>query len=128
MSFTDDQQQQEQQPLTNEQMLQQLIQMQQEHREEVAKLREEVNAKKAPAPAPSRDRKSPEELREERVADIREHSHYCPGCGRLSKYQRECTGLNSAAPHPPIEMVSVEELLGDDESLHTAAPDTSNLG
>lgn len=48
---------------------------------------------------------------------------YCPGCGRRYGYQRECTGRGEA-PHPAIEVVSTDELHGDDTSKHTAAPNT----
>jgi hypothetical protein len=48
---------------------------------------------------------------------------YCPGCGRMYGYQRECTG-SSEAPHPPIEVVSTDELSGDPEG-HTPAPSSA---
>ena len=49
---------------------------------------------------------------------------YCPGCGKRVQYQQQCTG-KPESPHPPIEVVSTDELSGDS---HTAAPDTTNLG
>lgn len=55
-----------------------------------------------------------------------EHPWYCPGCGRKYDYRRECVG-KAEAPHPPIEVVSTDELNGPPEG-HTAAPATTNLG
>jgi len=49
---------------------------------------------------------------------------YCPGCGRRFQYQQQCTG-KPESPHPPIEVVSTDELSGDNP---TAAPSTENLG
>jgi hypothetical protein len=49
---------------------------------------------------------------------------YCPGCGKRVQYQQQCTG-KPESPHPPIEVVSTDELKGDE---HTAAPSTENLG
>lgn len=51
---------------------------------------------------------------------------YCPGCGRRWKFMTECRGMNLAAPHPPIEVVSTDELTGDPEH-HTPAPDSPNI-
>jgi len=51
---------------------------------------------------------------------------YCPGCGKRVQYQQQCTGRPDA-PHPPIEVVSTDELSGDASKL-TAAPSTENLG
>lgn len=51
---------------------------------------------------------------------------YCPGCGLRYQYQQKCTG-KPEAPHPPIEVVSTDELSGDSEKF-TAAPSTENLG
>jgi len=49
---------------------------------------------------------------------------YCPGCGLRYSYQQKCTG-KPESPHPPIEVVSTDELSGDNP---TAAPSTENLG
>lgn len=46
---------------------------------------------------------------------------YCPGCGRRWKFMTECRGMNPSTPHPPIEVVSTDELSGDPEN-HTPAP------
>ncbi|MDE2101932.1 MAG: hypothetical protein KGL39_32095 [Patescibacteria group bacterium] len=110
-----------------EEMLAELIAAQREHRKEVSELRDELAKSKAPVQQVLGIVKTADQLREERFADIREHSHYCPGCGKLSHYPKECFGT-ATSPHPGIEMVSVEELLSGDESQHTAAPDTTNLG
>lgn len=56
-----------------------------------------------------------------------EQPYYCPGCGKRSKYPRECTGLAADKPHPPIEMIETDELAGD-PSNHTAAPSTDDSG
>lgn len=111
-----------------EELLQELLTEQKNHRAEVAAMREELAKAKTPAPQVNLSVvKTAEQLLEERMAEIRQHSHYCPGCGKLSKYMRECSG-KAEAPHPPIDMVPTEELLGDDSSKHTAAPDTVNIG
>jgi len=46
---------------------------------------------------------------------------YCPGCGRRYQREGECTGTGEQ-PHQPIEVVSTDELSG--EEGHTAAPGT----
>jgi predicted RNA-binding Zn-ribbon protein involved in translation (DUF1610 family) len=46
---------------------------------------------------------------------------YCPGCGRQYEYRQRCTG-SLEQPHPPIEVVSTDELKSGDPSQHTAAP------
>lgn len=112
---------------TTEQLLKQLLEAQAAHRKEVAEMREELRAAKQPVQQRLDVVKTAEELFEERMAAIRQHSHYCPGCGRLSHYMRECTGRGEA-PHQPIDMVSTEELTGDDPNQHTPAPATTNLG
>ena len=113
------------QPQTTEQLLQQLLDEQREHRAEVAALRDEVNKSRTnpvPRPAPS-VALSAEELQQQRADEIAEHDFYCPGCGRLFDRERECQG-RPEAPHAPIEVVSTDELKGDDTSKHTVAPDT----
>ena len=52
--------------------------------------------------------------------EVEEAPFYCPGCGRRYNYQRECVGREEA-PHKAIEVVSTDELQGDE---HTAAPNT----
>lgn len=50
---------------------------------------------------------------------------YCPGCGRRWNFLTECEGMNRSAPHPPIEVVSTDELReGADPEKHTPAPDS----
>lgn len=97
-----------------------------EIRQEFARLRGEVAAARGPqttAPAPD-VASSPETRIKERLKEIADFSHYCPGCGRLAKYARECTG-RPEAPHAPIEMVSTDELGEDsDPAGHTRAPAT----
>lgn len=52
--------------------------------------------------------------------------YYCPGCGRRWNYMTDCTGMNAAVPHPPIEVVSTDELAeGADPEDHTPAPATN---
>jgi len=58
------------------------------------------------------------------TSDTKDAPFYCPGCGRRYEYRQQCTG-RPEAPHPPIEVVSTDELSVD---THTAAPDTTNLG
>ncbi len=113
--------------LTVQELLQKMLTAQAEHRAEVQALRTEIAKNRAPVQFMPQIQKSPEQLYEERVADIRDHSYYCYGCGKLSKYPKECSGKKEA-PHPPMEMISVEELLSGDPSQHTPAPATVNLG
>lgn len=48
---------------------------------------------------------------------------YCPGCGKRWKFLTECRGMTNAAPHPPILVISTDELSGDPAN-HTPAPDS----
>ena len=92
------------------------------HRAEVAALREELNNQKQPATttvAPSATEQSPEALAEARANEVSEHDYYCPGCGKLVDYRQQCQGTPEK-PHPPIEVVSTDELKQDDPSKHTA--------
>jgi hypothetical protein len=91
-------------------------------RKEVADLRREMQLNRRPGLTISAPVESIEDRTKARVAEIAQHSYYCPGCGRLYDYQRECTGT-LAAPHKPIEVVSTDELAGDPAN-HTAAPAT----
>ena len=43
---------------------------------------------------------------------------YCPGCGRRYEYRQQCTG-KPESPHPPIEVVSTDELKSGDPSQHS---------
>lgn len=56
--------------------------------------------------------------------EVQSHPFYCPGCGRRWNFLTECRGQNTASPHPPIEVVSTDELTGDPSEL-TPAPDTT---
>jgi hypothetical protein len=119
---------QESQPQSTDDLLRAVLQEQQAHRAEVAQLREELAKQKTPVQQSVSSRPATaEELYEQRMADINEHEFYCPGCGKLGDYPQKCTGRGEA-PHPPIEMVSTDELKGDDPSKHTAAPATTTLG
>lgn len=91
------------------------------HREEVASLRAQLNAAKTPAPVASATAQTPEELLQARMDEVNQHDYYCPGCGKLYDYRRECTG-SGVAPHPPIDVVSTDELKAGDPSKHTPAP------
>lgn len=103
-------------------LLRQILSQQQDHRAEVASLRDEISTQRSrsnpPRPTPTL---TEAELIEARQAEIGESEYYCPGCGALYSRPRECTGRGEA-PHPPIEVVSTDELQGDDTSKHTAAP------
>lgn len=62
------------------------------------------------------------------AAPAQSHPFYCPGCGRRWNFQTECVGLTAATPHPPIEVVSTDELNDDSEegrAKHTPAPGTA---
>ena len=107
-------------------MLAELLENQRLHREEVAQLREEVAKNRRIPQQVQAVVQSPEELLAARLQAISEHSHYCPGCGLLYNYMRECRG-RPEAPHPPIDVVTTDELHGDPVG-HTAAPNTDRLG
>lgn len=68
-----------------------------------------------------------EDRTNKRLELIAQHSHYCPGCGQLYSYPQTCKGPKGGHPHPPIEVVSTEEL-GGDPANHTAAPATDPDG
>lgn len=115
---------------STEELLQQILAEQQQHRQEVANLRDELAQAKAqstPAPAPSRNALSAEELQSQRMEEVDQHDFYCPGCGKLVDYQQQCHG-RPEAPHQPVEVVSTDELKAGDPSKHTAAPNTDKLG
>lgn len=104
-------------PESTDDLLRALLAEQQAHRQEVAALRQEMNAARPAAPAPAQ-RKTEQELLAERMAEIDQHAYYCPGCGMLYDYPQKCTGKNESG-HPAIEVVSTDELkVGD----HSPAP------
>lgn len=111
--------------MSTDDMLRQIIADQAHARTENQALREELaKARVAPPPAPSSAVLSPEDAARQRQDELATYEFYCPGCGKLSHYPRECTGRGEA-PHPPIEVVSTDEIKGDnadDATLHTAAP------
>lgn len=121
----------EQQQPTTDELLHQLLEQQQQQRDEVAALRTELAQAKSSTSASvsSVAPLSAEELLAARQEEVGEHSHYCPACGRLSHYIRECVGLSADKPHPPVDMVPTDELHPDaDPSEHTVAPNTDHLG
>lgn len=108
-------------PQTTDDLLRAVLAEQQQHRAEVAHLREELAASKqspqvyqAPSVA-----LSAEDALAARMEEVGKHDFYCPGCGLLYDYQQRCTG-KSESPHPPIEVVSTDELKAGDTSKHTA--------
>lgn len=115
------------QELSTDDMLRQLLKNQAEDRKRIADLHEKVNAQKAPAPQQSSTVLSDEELQAQRAEEIGQHDFYCPACGLLYDYQRECTG-RPEAPHTPLDVISTDELKGDDADKHTAAPNTNLIG
>ncbi len=95
-----------------------------EYRAEVAALRQELQAHRPRTVNVSAPQETLEQRTEARLAAISEASHYCPGCGTLSKYPRQCVGPDPAHPsHKALEMVSTDEL-GGDPANHTKAPST----
>ena len=109
---------------TTEELLQQILNEQRAHRQEIATLKANQST---PAPPAAAAAYSAEELAQQRAEQIANHDFYCPGCGKLVNYQQQCHGT-AEQPHPPIEVVSTDELRGDDPSQHTPAPATTNLG
>lgn len=112
-------------PQTTDDLLRQIIEEQANARRENVELRAELaKARSTPPPAPSSAVLSPDVLAANRQAELQEHKFYCPGCGRLYNRERGCSG-SGEAPHPEIEVVPVDEILGEnagDATLHTAAP------
>lgn len=102
-----------------------LLAEQKAHRAEVQALREEIaQARRAPV-TPAANALSAEDALAVRMAEIDNFAYYCPGCGALYKSERECIGLRGGNPHPPIEVVSTDELKSGDPMQHTAAPSTA---
>jgi len=93
-----------------------------EYRAEVAALRKELQAHRPRQVQVAATTETPEQRHEARLEAIADSSHYCPGCGALGKYAQKCTGP-AGSGHPPIEMVTTDELGGDPEK-HTPAPST----
>lgn len=93
-----------------------------EYRAEVAALRKELQAHRPRTVQVQGPQETVEQRRDARLALIAENTHYCPGCGKLGKYAQQCTGPVGSG-HPPLEMVSTDELGGDPEK-HTRAPST----
>jgi hypothetical protein len=91
-------------------------------REEMAQFRTEQQQARIPRAAQPEIVETPEEREAKRVEEISKFSHYCPACGRLYNYMRECTGY-PASPHPPVDTVSTDELAGDPAN-YTKAPNT----
>lgn len=107
---------------TTEVTLADLLKEQQAHRAEVAALRQELAQSRTASPQSTANAPTAEEALATRLAEIDQYPFYCPGCGALYKYQRECIGLSGAHPHPPIEVVSTDELKSGDPTTHTPAP------
>lgn len=109
-------------PETTDDLLRQLLAERAEDRASLAALQEEIHRDRQQAPRPvSSVVQSQEDLAAARAEELSQHDFYCPGCGRLYDYRRECSGRGEA-PHPPLEVVSTDELKQDDTSKHTAAP------
>lgn len=111
-------------------MLREMLDSQAEQRAELAQLRAELQAEKDARQRPvslAGNIRTAEEMLAERISEIAKHPYYCPGCGKLYTYQRECRGRPEAV-HPPIDVISTDELQTGDASKHTPAPDTTNLG
>lgn len=114
--------------VTTEELLQQLLEEQKKHREDVAALRAEVAQSRAPVRnAAEVTALSQEELHALRMAEVAEHSHYCPACGKLADYPQQCVG-RAEAPHGPTEVVPTTELTEGDSSHHTPAPHVTGEG
>lgn len=107
------------QPMSTDDMLRAIMAQQEEHRSEVASLREQINAQKQPIQQASQSALTPEEALAARMEEVGNHDFYCPGCGLLYDYQQRCTG-RAESPHAPIEVVSTDELKAGDESKFTA--------
>lgn len=112
-------------PTSVEGMLQQIQADQAAHRAEVANLRSELSASRKPAATAPVTVRSQADMRADRIEQMSQFDYYCPGCGRLYSYPRECTG-DKAMPHAPVEVVSTSEVTGTDSdpANHTAAPNT----
>lgn len=108
--------------LTDSEKLTKLLNDQATYRQEVALLRQELADRAGPVATRQVDIPSEEERLAARMEAISNAAYYCPGCGRLSDYPRECVGPDTARPHAPIVVVSTDELRAGDPSQHTPAP------
>jgi hypothetical protein len=98
-----------------------------QYRKEMSELREELRKSRLSPKFLTAVPETEEDRQKARLADIANHEFYCPGCGSLYDYPQKCNGATPATPHPPIEVVSTQELAGDPEG-HTAAPDAAPAG
>lgn len=92
-------------------------------RKEIAGLRQELRQRSGHNAVFAGPTETVEERTNRRLEQIAQHSHYCPGCGELYNYAQQCSGPAGGQQHPPLEVVSTEELGGDPESF-TKAPAT----
>ena len=115
-------------PATTEELLTQLLEAQEANRKELAAMRAEIDSRQPPRPSGAPlTQLSPEEALSARMDTLNQHDWYCPGCGAVFHYQRECTGRGEA-PHAPIDVVSTKEVTEGEPSDHTPAPNSENLG
>lgn len=60
-----------------------------------------------------------------------EEDYYCPACGRKYNYPQKCTGGPANGYHPPVEVVSTDEIQGlepgEQRDGLTAAPNTDQV-
>lgn len=102
-------------------LLNQLVAAQTEYRNEISALRTEVaKARRQPIPTSTVQALSAEQLLANRMTEIEKYPYYCPACGKLHKYPGMCTG-SAAAPHPPVEVVSTDELKDPPDPADKAA-------
>ena len=109
-------------PATTDDLLRAVLAEQQQHRAEVANLRAELAAsKQQPAPSAPSVALTAEDALAARMEEVNKHPYYCPACGLLYDYQRQCTG-KAESPHPAVEVISTDELKSGDPSQHTPPP------
>lgn len=110
-------------PAATNQLLGQLLKQQADQRAEIAALRDEARrvGMATAVPAGQVPVLSDEEKLRNRMEEIAQAEFYCPACGNLSGYHRQCSGKPGVPGHPVEEMVSTDELRSGDPARHTAA-------
>lgn len=108
-------------PQTTDDLLRAILDEQRAQRAVIQDMQDDLDKARKPLPRQSSIVLSPEELHEARMLEVGQHDFYCPGCGALYDRARECSGRGEA-PHPPMEVVSTDELKAGDPSKHTEAP------
>lgn len=66
------------------------------------------------------DPTQPQPTEPDTESGTQEPGFYCPGCGERYEYRQRCTG-KAESPHPPIEVVSTDELANEPDPIDKEA-------